>query len=383
MWKVPLFDISFDETELEAVQAVIRSGWLTMGEMTKSFERSFAEFIGTRHAIAVSSGTAALHLANLALGLSKEDEVICPSLSFVAGANSIVYVGARPVFADITSYDNFNISSEDIEAKITKRTKAIQVVHYAGHSCDMAQISEIAKKYGLYIVEDCAHAPGAENDDEKCGSIGDIGCFSFFSNKNITTAEGGMVTTDSDELAEKIKLIRSHGMTTLTLDRHKGHAFSYDVVDLGFNFRIDEVRSGLGIVQLKKLQDGNNMRQKLAQIYKERFADIEGVYVPFTSTNGVPSYHIYPVLLGKNVNREKLMIHLKDKGIQTSIHYPPIHKFHFYRNNLGYKEALLPLTEDVANREVTLPLYSSMGSEAIHYVCDSIKEYLEKGELLQ
>ena len=379
MWKVPLFDIAFDEKEVAAVQQVIQSGWLTMGEITENFEKLFAEFIGAKHAIAVSSGTAALHLANLSLGVTNGDEVICPSLTFVAGANSIVYAGGRPVFAEITSHDDFNISPDDIERKVTERTKAIEVVHYAGYPCNMKRIMEVADKHDLRIIEDCAHAHGAEYNGKKCGTIGNIGCFSFFSNKNMTTAEGGMITTNEDKLAEKIRLMRSHGMTTMTLDRHHGHSFSYDVVELGFNYRIDEMRSAIGIVQLRKLQKNNSKRQELVQIYRERLTDIHGIKVPFENSYGVPSHHIFPILLDKNISRQGLMEYLKDKGIQSSIHYPPIHQFDFYRHNLGFEENSLTVTEDVAKREVTLPLYPSMGDEAVHYVCDVIIQYLQKG----
>ena len=379
MWKVPLFDISFDEKEVIAAQEVIRSGWLTMGEVTQEFEQRFAEFTGVKHAIAVSSCTAALHMANRALDIGPGDEVICPSLTFVAGANSIVYTGAQPVFTDITSLNDFSISPQDIEAKITPLTKAIQVVHYAGYPCDMDRIMDLAKKYQLHVISDCAHAIGAEYNGKMCGSIGDIGCFSFFSNKNMSTGEGGMITTNNDELATKIRLMRSHGMTTLTLDRHKGHAFSYDVVELGFNYRIDELRSAIGIEQLKKLPSGNYRRRELSKMYREKLSDIDGLEIPFKNNYGSSSHHIFPVLLDKDVDRQNFMKHLKDKGIQTSIHYPPIHQFEFYSRNFGYKDDILPITEDVAKREVTLPLYPSMGDKNVTYVCNIVIEYLKKG----
>jgi len=379
MWKVPLFDIAFDEKEVEAAQQVIQSGWLTMGQITENFEKLFAEFIGAKHAIAVSSGTAALHLANLSLGVANGDEVICPSLTFVAGANSIIYAGGQPVFAEITSHNDFNISPDDIERKITERTKAIEVVHYAGYPCNMERIMGIADKHGLRIIEDCAHAPGAEYNGKRCGIIGDIGCFSFFPNKNMTTAEGGMITTNDDKLAEKIRLLRCHGMTTLTLDRHRGHAFSYNVVELGFNYRIDEIRSAIGIVQLEKLQGANSRRRELARIYRENLTDIHGIKVPFENSYGIPSHHIFPILVDKNISRQGLMEYLKDKGIQTSIHYPPIHQFDFYSRSFDYNESSLTITEDVARREVTLPLYPSVDFKTVHYVCDTVIQYLQKG----
>jgi dTDP-4-amino-4,6-dideoxygalactose transaminase len=382
MWEIPLFDIGFNEKEMIAVQKVLSSGWLTMGEQTEMFEREFADFINVKHAIAVSNCTAALHLANLSLNIGENDEVICPSLSFVAGSNSIVYTGAKPVFADITDLSDFNISPVDIEKKISARTKAIQIVHYAGNPCNMDHIMEIADKHGAYVIEDCAHAPGSEYNGRKCGTIGDIGCFSFFSNKNMTTAEGGMITTNNDGLAEKIKLMRSHGMTTMTLDRHKGRAFSYDVVELGYNYRIDEMRSAIGIVQLEKLEDDNIRRREIDQIYREGLADVCCIKVPFNIKGDHSSHHIFPVLLDKEVSRQGFMEYLKKKGIQTSIHYPPIHLFDYYRRNFGYHEGMLSITEEVAEREVTLPLYPSMTDKDVNRVCDIMVKHFEEREIV-
>ena len=380
MWEIPLFDIGFNEKEMIAVQKVISSGWLTMGEQTELFEREFADFMNVKYAIAVSNGTAALHLANLSLNIGENDEVICPSLSFVAGSNSIVYTGAQPVFADITDLSDFNISPVDIEKKISARTKAIQIVHYSGNPCNMDHIMEIADKHGVYVIEDCAHAPGSEYNGRKCGAIGDIGCFSFFSNKNMTTAEGGMITTNSDDLAKKIKLMRSHGMTAMTLDRHKGRAFSYDVVELGYNYRTDEIRSAIGIAQLEKLEDSNRRHREIDQIYKERLSDVCCIKVPFNMKGDYSSRHIFPVLLDKEVSRQGFMEFLKSNGIQSSIHYPPIHLFDYYRCNFGYHEGMLPITEEVAKREVTLPLYPSMTDKDVYRVCDVIVEYFEEGK---
>jgi len=376
MWKVPLFDISYDEKESEAALDVIRSGWLTMSTITQEFEKQFAEFLGVKHAIAVSNGTAALHLANLAVDISAEDEVICPALTFVAGANSILYTGAIPIFSDIESKDNLCVSPKDIEKKITKRTKAIQVMHYAGFPCDMDSITEIAEKNRLYIIEDCAHAPGTIYKEKKCGTIGDIGCFSFFSNKNLSIGEGGIVTTNSDTAAEKIRSMRSHGMTSLSWDRARGHAFSYDVVKLGFNYRIDEIRSAIALVQLKKLSANNRKREKFSMLYRERLSMIEGIELTFNHAVGTSVHHIFPVLLHKNINRLEFMEYLKSKRIQTSIHYPPIHQFDYYRRMFGNRSFVLPVTDDVAKREVTLPLYPGMGENEIDYVCDMISKYL-------
>ncbi|MCF6150439.1 MAG: DegT/DnrJ/EryC1/StrS family aminotransferase [Candidatus Kuenenia sp.] len=378
MWKIPLSDINFDQKEVEAVQNVIYSGWLTMGDVTKDFEARFARYIGVEYAFAVSSCTSALHLAALALDIGEGDEVVCPSLTFVAAPNSIIYTRGKPVFADITSTKNLNISPEDIEKKITTKTKAIQIMHYAGIPCNMESITDLARKHDLPVIEDCAHSPGAKYKGKKCGSMGNIGCFSFFSNKNMTTGEGGMITTNDESIAKKIRTLRSHGMTTLTLDRHKGHAFSYDVTDLGFNYRLDEIHSAIGIVQLEKLQESNEKRLILATKYQQALSGIQGLSVISRNEISVSSNHILPVLLPEEIDRAKFMGYMKQNGIQTSIHYPPAHLFDFYRRMYGYKEGMLPLTEEVSKREVTLPLYPSMNEDHVNIVCEVIREYFMK-----
>lgn len=378
-WRIPLADIDFGPEESAAVQAVVASKWLTMGAVTQEFEQAFANFTGAKHALSVSNATAALHMACLALGIGPGDEVIVPSLTFVATANAVRYVGATPVFADVNGYDDFNISPDEIEKRITPQTRAIIVVHYAGYPCDMPRILAIATKHGLKVIEDNAHGVGATLDGRQLGTWGDIGCFSFFSNKNMTTGEGGMLTTDSDELYEKLRIFRSHGMTTLTWDRHKGHAFSYDVVELGYNYRIDEIRAALGLEQLKKLPGNNTRRAKLTQLYRETMQELTSeVTIPFANHPGVSSYHILPALLPANIERVKVMEHLKAQGIQTSIHYPPVHAFTAYREES--KSVQLHLTEEIARREITLPLYPTMKDEDVLSVVEAIRSILGKSQ---
>lgn len=373
-WRIPLSDIDFDDDEAKAVQNVIKSRWLTMGKVTQEFESSFADYIETKHAIAVTNATAALHLACLALGIGPGDEVIVPSLTFVATANAVRYVGAKPVFADITSDDDLNISPEAVQSMITDRTRAIIVMHYAGYPCDMPAILSIAKQYDLYVIEDAAHAVGSELNDRKLGAWGDIGCFSFFSNKNMTTGEGGMLTTDNDDLAQKLSLLRSHGMTSLTWDRHKGHAWSYDVVDLGYNYRIDEIRSAIGLAQLAKVKKNNERRRHLSQIYRDALQEcVPQVDIPFQNHKGTTAAHLMPILLPKEATREEFMGFMKEQGIQTSIHYPPIHTFTAYNGDPKWK---LPATEEVASREVTLPLYPALTDEDILLVVNAISRAL-------
>ncbi len=376
-WKIPFFDSDIGIDEIREVTKVLESRWLTMGEITKRFERQFCEFLNCKHAFAVNNGTAALHLANIAAGVSFGDEVIVPAMTFVASVNSILYTGATPVFADITSEEDFNISPEDIEKKISEKTKAVMVVHYAGNPCNMEKIMQIAKKYNISIIEDVAHAPGAAIAEKKCGTFGKCGCFSFFSNKNMATGEGGMVVTNDDHIAEKLRLIRSHGMTTLTLDRFKGHAFSYDVVDLGYNYRTSEIASAIGIVQLNKLKAKNEKRARIVNFYNSLLKEIDEVKVPFLNHFGTASYHIYPILLDRKVNRQDLMTYLKENGIQTSIHYPPVHQFSFHRT-LHKNSVKLEKTEDIWSRELTLPLYPAMTESQVRTVVNNIKSFLFK-----
>jgi dTDP-4-amino-4,6-dideoxygalactose transaminase len=369
-WRIPLSDIDFDDTEALAVQKVIKSRWLTMGKVTQEFESSFADYTQTKHAIAVTNATAALHLACLALGIGPGDEVIVPSLTFVATANAVRYVGATPVFADIISSDNLNISPAAINLLITSHTRAIIVMHYAGYPCDMSAILSIARQNELFVIEDSAHAVGSELNDRKLGVWGDIGCFSFFSNKNMTTGEGGMLTTDNDDLAQKLSRLRSHGMTSLTWDRHKGHAWSYDVVDLGYNYRIDEIRAALGLAQLAKVEKNNECRRHLSELYRSALQELESqVAIPFQNHAGKTSAHIMPILLPKGTNREQFMDSMKVRGIQTSFHYPPVHTFTAYKSDTKWN---LPVTEEVASREVTLPLFPTMTAEDVDTVVSAV-----------
>lgn len=373
MWKIPLSEIDFDEHEIEAVTSVLRSKWLTMGEVTQQFERAFADFIGVRHAFAVSNCTAALQLAYRIVGLKPLDEVIMPSLTFVATANAAVVEGGTPVFADITNENDLTISPEDIRAKITSRTRAITVMHYGGYPCDMDAIMRIAREHDLAVIEDCAHSPGAIYEGRKTGAIGDIGCFSFFSNKNMTTGEGGMLTTNRDDLADRIRLLRSHGMTSLTLERHKGHSFSYDVVDAGYNFRIDEIHSAIGLVQLSKLKAANGRRREIVQMYRKLFCNQDVLTLPFDGRERGAVFHIMPALLNADADRKQFMTNMRKVGVQTSIHYPPVHRFSHYTKHFTARPVSVPITEAIQNRIVTLPLYPNMKLSDVEYILKSME----------
>jgi dTDP-4-amino-4,6-dideoxygalactose transaminase len=379
-WKVTLSDLNFDQGEQRVVDRVIKSRWLTMGQTVERLQRDFARFTGAKHAIAVSSGTAALHLAMTALDLKPGDEVLVPSLSFVASSNAVLYLGAKPVFVDIDSTCDLNLSPQDLEKKITPRTKAIVVVHYGGYLADMRHIRSIAKKHRLRVVEDSAHAIGADLNSRMAGTLSDIGCFSFFSNKNMATGEGGMLVTDNDRLADRLRLLRSHGMTSMTLNRHQGHAYSYDVVDLGYNYRMTEISAALGVLQLKKLNAGNRKRKSLTELYLSNLKGIPGLLIPFQDYPRKSSHHLFPIILDRGIKREKFMQLMRERGIQTSIHYPPIHRFSYYRRILKGRGVRLPLTEYVGQHEVTLPLHPLIKKQDIALVCDAVKKTLPRAK---
>ena len=376
-WRIPLSDIDFGPEEEQAVLGVVRSRWLTMGSVTQQFEQEFADYVHARHAIAVTNATAALHLACVAAGIGPGDEVIVPSLTFVATANAVRYTGATPVFADIESDACLNVSPGAIESCITSRTRAILVVHYGGYACDMPAILGIARKNKLTIIEDAAHAVGSQLEGRMLGTWGDMGCFSFFSNKNMTTGEGGMLVTDDEQLADRLRILRSHGMTSLTWDRHKGHAWSYDVVDLGYNYRIDEIRSALGRVQLQKLEHNNTLRREWTDLYHEMLNDLcPSVGVPFQAHPGISACHLLPIVLPVGMKREEFMGRMKSRGIQTSIHYPPIHQFSAYQGRTTRTAPDLKLTEEIAGREVTLPLYPALSAGDVASVVEAVRDSL-------
>lgn len=377
-WKIPLCELTFDDREEKAVLDVIKSRWLTMGNKTCQFEKEFAKFTGAKHALAVSNCTAAMHLAHTALNTGPGDEVITPSLTFIATVNTILATGATPVFADVENLETWCLSAKTIEPLITPKTVGVVAVHYGGYPADMTDIVRLCHARNLYLIEDCAHSPGAYWDGKHTGRFGKFGCFSFFGNKNMTTGEGGMIITDDDKLAEKVQLLRSHGMTTLTWQRHKGHAATYDVVALGYNYRIDEIRSALGLVQLSKVFEGNRKRARLVEEYRRRLADIPDVSVPFIGHPGESSYHIFPILLAPKINRDSCLARMKAEQIQTSIHYPAAHLFTYIKSSLKTKKGLLPVTEDIAARALTLPLFPDMTSEKVGIVVNTLNDALNQ-----
>ena len=377
-WRYPLSDIDLGEEEEREVLKVLRSRWLSTGPVTERFEKAYSNYLGGGFAVAVSNGTAALHLALACMDLRQGDEVILPSFTFVATANAVLYVGGKPIFADIVSPDDLNISPEEIEKKVSKRTKAIVVMHYGGYPCDMESIVSIAKQHRLHVIEDAAHAPGSEYHGEKCGTLGVLGCFSFFSNKNLVTGEGGMVFTRNQAFAERVRTMRSHGMKALSWDKYRGHLSSYDIVELGYNYRTTEIQSALGFVQLKKLNRNNHKRRKLVEAYRKGLQGTSGISAPFPKCGTGPSYHLFPLLISPSIRRDKVMDGLRGHGIQTSIHYPPIHLFSLYRRQFGYKKGMLPKTEEVSRREITLPLHPGMDVKDVNWIAGKLKDVMRK-----
>jgi dTDP-4-amino-4,6-dideoxygalactose transaminase len=377
MWKIQLFEPNFDYREQEAAARVVADGWLTMGDRIKTFESEFSIFLGgSVKSTAVSNGTAALHMALLSLGIGEGDEVIIPALSFVADANVVRMVGARPILADCVSLDDWNISVENIRRKLTTRTKAVIAVHYAGYPCDMVEIDSLCQKHGLYLIEDVAHAPGASIAGRSCGAWGDVGCFSFFSNKNLSIGEGGMVVVDDAKLHQTLGYLRSHGMTTLTLDRHNGRSNTYDVAAPGLNYRMDEIRAAIGLVQLEKLSAGNSRRAEITARYRKNLESSE-VLVPFANqpADMISAYHILPVLLPIGADRVTVMDSLKMKGIQSSIHYPPFWNFTAYAGWFDASDT--PIAANICERELTLPLFPTMKDDEVDIVTTSLVRALQ------
>lgn len=375
-YQIPLFNLNFDEREAQAAYETIKSGWISTGPKNAELEQMFKDMWSVKYAVSMTNCTDALHVCCMVCGFGPGDEVICPSLTFAASANCIRYVGATPVFADIVGPEHINIDPADIEKKITPRTKGIVVVHMAGFPAKMDEIMAIAKKYNLKVIEDACHGPLSEYKGKKLGTIGDCAAFSFFSNKNISTGEGGMFITNNEEMEKEARLIRSHGMTTMSYQRASGHATTYDIVGLGYNFRMDDIRASIAIEQLKKLPGDLKTRISVRQHYVERLSELDDVVVPFADNKEFVSNYILPVVLlnstaeHRNAIREKMHA----AGIQTSVHYPAVHRFMTFREYA----TLLPKTEYVTDNEITLPMYAALTEQQIDYICKTLKNAIRE-----
>jgi dTDP-4-amino-4,6-dideoxygalactose transaminase len=363
--------------EEEALVEVVRSGWITMADRVRRFELEFAHLHAAPDCVAVNSCTAALHLILLAAGIGQGDEVLVPSLTFVASVNAIRHVGAKPVFVDIESLDTPIISKADAAAKCTARTRAIILVHYAGYVGDMSAWKRFAESHNLLLIEDAAHAPGAE----QVGQFSVAAAFSFYGNKNMTTAEGGAVISSDSDFLGRVRLLRSHGLTSGTFERLKSTDPGYDVIMLGYNYRLDEFRAAVGLVQLRKLADWNKRRGLLVGLYRKILQHSHNsLRLPFLSWEDFPAHttvnHVMPILLPPTISRLSVIKELRQAGIQTTVHYPPAHQLSLYRNS--YPGVQLQLTEEFAARELTLPLHPRMDEDDVRRVAATLNEVVSK-----
>jgi len=367
-----VFDVRLERAQVEAVAETLRSGWLTMGPRIDAFEREFGAHLGTEHAIAVSSCTAALHLAYLAAGVGPGDEVIVPGITFVASAAAVRYCGATPVLAEILGPHDLSLDPDDVEARITPRTKAVCAVHYGGYAAPLERLGELCERRGLALIEDAAHSPDGTlpGGSRRLGTFGRAGTFSFFSNKILSCGEGGLLATDDDEVAELARSLRSHAMTSGTWDRHRGHAMSYDVVGVGYNYRMDEPRAALLSARLPGLAADIAERRRLTARYRELLAGVGGIAVPYRDEQvAASSCYVMPVLVEDPALRDPVRSLLSERhAVQTSVLYPSINRFTAY----GAGAESLPRCERAAATQVTLPLYPHLGDERLERVVGAL-----------
>jgi dTDP-4-amino-4,6-dideoxygalactose transaminase len=377
--QVPLFDVRLEEADIAAVEATLRSGWLTMGPQTQEFERAFAEHLGVQHAIALASCTAALHLAYLAAGVGSGDEVIVPAITFVATANAARYCGATPVFAEIRGQHDLGLDPRDVEERISERTKAVCVVHYAGYAGPVEALKALCDERGIALIEDAAHAPSATpvGSERKLGTFGLAGAFSFFSNKVLSCGEGGLLATNDDDVAALARSLRSHAMTSGTWDRHRGHSLSYDVNGLGYNYRLDEQRAALLNSRLSRLEADIAERRRLVRRYRDLLRDVPGLILPYGDEEVErSSCYVMPLVLEDPDLQTPVRELLKERyGIQTSLLYPATHEFTAYAAS---QPRPLPRSELAARTQVTIPLYPQLSEKDQDRVIAGLRELLRE-----
>ncbi|SFR58484.1 UDP-4-amino-4,6-dideoxy-N-acetyl-beta-L-altrosamine transaminase [Anaeromicropila populeti] len=376
---IPYGRQTIDDEDISAVVEVLKSDYLTTGPKIEEFEKVVAEYVGAKYAVAISNGTAALHAACAAAGIQSGDEVITSPITFVASANCVLYCGGTPVFADIDS-ETYNISLEDIRRKITNKTKAIIPVHYAGQPCNMDAIHKIAEEHNLIVIEDGAHALGAEYKGKRIGGLSDMTTFSFHPVKHITTGEGGMITTNNVQLYEKLKLFRSHGITRDEgMMRKKEGDWYYEQLSLGYNYRITDIQCALGISQMKKLDGFLKRRKEIVMGYQEAFKGMENIIVPTVAEGCESSWHLY-VIQVKNCQRKKVFDSLRDAGIGVNVHYIPVYKQPYYQEN-GYKEVKCVQAEQLYQQMISIPLYPGLTNEQQDCVIEKVINAVKFNEI--
>ena len=373
-WKIPLFKIYWDEEDIKSVTNVIKRGsyWAT-GPEIQAFEDKIADYVGTKYAVTFNSGTSALHALLLAYDLKQGDQVIVPSFTFIATVNAPLFVGAKPVFAEIED-KTYGLDPEDVKERITSKTKAIMPIHYGGCPCLIRELKEIAEDYHLLLIEDAAESFGAKIKDKRVGTFGDSAMLSFCQNKVITTGEGGAIVTDSKEVYEKLKLIISHGRLE-TQDYFTSTEYM-DYVALGYNFRMPTMVAALGLSQLKKIDKIIEMRRERAEYLTEKLSKIKEITLPTSLPDYFHVYQMYAIRINENL-RNDLMKYLSDKGIMTKVYFPPIHLTHFYRTKFGYKGGELPITEEVSDQVLSLPIYPTLTEKEIDHIIEKINKFLE------
>lgn len=373
-------DIS--EQEINEVVDTLKSGWLAKGPRTVEFEKEFAEYVGAKHAVAVNSCTAALHVALLSQDIGPGDEVITTPMTFASTASTIIHTGATPVFADI-DYATGCIDPDEIEKKITSKTKAIVPVHYSGQVCDLDRIYEIAEKHELFVSEDAAHALWSRYKGRLIGhQLRGTASYSFYATKNLCTGEGGMLATDSDEIAARARVLTSHGMSKNAWNRYaKGGTWKYDIIEPGFKYNMFDIQAALGLKQLARLEDMQKRRLKIAARYQEEFGKMDAVDTPFVPEYTTHSWHLYvirivPELL--TIDRDQFIVELNERNVGTSVHFIPVHLMTAYRKRFGYKEGDFPNTEKHFDRIISLPLYPTMTDEETEYIIAAVRDIIEK-----
>lgn len=372
--KVPFFVPWISKNDKKSIMNVLDQRWLTNGPQIKKFEQMFREFLKTKYCVGVGSATNALHLSLRALNIGPGDEVIVPTFTFAASANAVDFCQGTPILTDVDS-STFNITASEIEKNISKKTKAIVVVHYGGQSCDMSEIMKISKKNKIPVVEDCAHSLGSLYKGKMCGSIGSTGCFSFYPTKVITTGEGGMLSTNSSNLFKIVNSLRTHGMSILPPQREKKGSWKYDIKDLGYNYRLDEIRSALGISQLMRINDINKKRINLANIYTKKLSKVPGIITPIQKPDRNHIYHLYTIKITKDyhLTRNELFEKLHKSGIGSSVQYIPLHDMSFYKQKYRSKQNKFKNSNLIKNQVLSLPLFPTMTKKQIEFVIKTIQ----------
>ena len=373
--RVPFHRASVGEDEIDAVADVIRSGWLTMGARTFEFECQFASYVGARHAVAVASCTAALHLALEAVGLRPDDEVLLPTTTFTATAEVVTYFGARPVLVDVDPR-TLNISVEEASRKITPRTRAIIPVHFAGQPCDMAEIHDLARLHHLRVIEDAAHALPSEYQGRRVGAISELTAFSFYATKTLTTGEGGMITTDNDDYAQRLRLMRLHGISHDAWKRYGAQgSWYYEVQEAGYKYNLTDIQAALGIVQLAKCDRMCDARHCIAEQYTRQFSGNEALEVPASPQDRRSSWHLYVLRLNRSclrIGRDAFIAELAERGVSTSVHFIPLHLHPFYRQRYCYKPGDFPAAENEYERSISLPIFPSMSDVEVEHCVTAV-----------